>query len=97
VENALVAHPAVAEAAVVAVSHPKWQERPLAVVVRKTGSTVTGEELRLFLTKTFAKWQVPDDFIFVSELPPHIDRKAAEDKIAGNVSRVECARRPSYG
>jgi fatty-acyl-CoA synthase len=68
-ENALVAHPAVAEAAVVAVPHPKWQERPLGVVVLKSGSTVTEDELRFFLAGTFAKWQVPDDFVFVSELP----------------------------
>jgi fatty-acyl-CoA synthase len=69
VENALVAHPAVAEAAVVAVPHPKWQERPLAAVVVKQGSVVTEGELRSFLARTFAKWQVPDDFVFVSELP----------------------------
>lgn len=69
VENALVAHPAVAEAAVVAVPHPKWQERPLAVVVLKPGITVTDVELRAFLGCTFAKWQLPEQFVFVSELP----------------------------
>lgn len=69
VENALVAHPAIAEAAVVAVPHPKWQERPLAVVVVKKGNEVTAEELREFLSRSFAKWQLPDDFAFVSELP----------------------------
>jgi acyl-CoA synthetase (AMP-forming)/AMP-acid ligase II len=69
VENALVAHPAVAEAAVIAVPHPKWQERPLAAVVLKQGCTVTEGELRLFIGRTFAKWQVPDGFVFLSELP----------------------------
>ena len=69
VENALVAHPAVAEAAVIAVPDPKWQERPLAIVVRKPGAAVSGEELRVFLGRTFAKWQLPDDFVFVSEIP----------------------------
>jgi len=69
VENALVAHPAVKEAAVVAAPHPKWQERPLAAVVLKEGCQVTPEELRSFLTAKFAKWQVPDEFIFVPALP----------------------------
>ena len=69
VENALVAHPAVAEAAVIAAPHPKWQERPLAIVVLKNGTAVSGEELRSFLARTFAKWQLPDEFVFVPELP----------------------------
>lgn len=69
VENALVAHPAVAEAAVIAVPHPKWQERPLALVVVKPGAAVTEDELRSFLASRFAKWQLPDDFAFVPELP----------------------------
>jgi fatty-acyl-CoA synthase len=68
-ENALVAHPAVAEAAVIAVPHPKWQERPLAVVVLRRGAEVDFAELREFLSTKFAKWQLPDDVVFVSELP----------------------------
>jgi fatty-acyl-CoA synthase len=68
-ENALVAHPAVAEAAVVAVPHTKWQERPLALVVLKDGAEVGEGELRDFLACTFAKWQLPDAFLFVAELP----------------------------
>ena len=64
-----MAHPAVAEAAVVAVPHPKWQERPMALLVLKNGAAVTEEELRTLLAKTFAKWQLPDRFVFVSELP----------------------------
>ena len=69
VENALVAHSAVAEAAVIAVPHPKWQERPLALVVLKNGAVATKDDLRAFLAKTFAKWQVPDDFVFIPQLP----------------------------
>lgn len=69
VENALMAHPAVAEAAVIAVSHPKWQERPLAVVVLKQGIWASEDELRSFLATAFAKWQLPDEFVFVPELP----------------------------
>jgi fatty-acyl-CoA synthase len=69
VENALVGHPAVAEAAVIAAPHPKWQERPLAIVVLKNGAAVSEEDLRSFLSRNFAKWQLPDEFVFVSELP----------------------------
>lgn len=68
-ECALMSHPDVREAAVIAIPHPKWQERPLAVVVLKDGASAPAEELRAFLSKKFAKWQLPDDFVFVSELP----------------------------
>ena len=68
-ENALMGHPGVAEAAVVAVPHPKWDERPLAVVVLKPGASVTGEDLRRHLEGTFAKWWLPDAYEFVSEIP----------------------------
>jgi acyl-CoA synthetase (AMP-forming)/AMP-acid ligase II len=68
-ENTLVAHPNVREAAVIAVPHPKWQERPVAVVVPREGSSVSPEELREFLSPHFAKWQLPDAFVFVDELP----------------------------
>jgi fatty-acyl-CoA synthase len=68
-ENTLMGHPSVKEAAVVGVPHPKWQERPLAAVVLKEGATATPEELRDFLAKSFAKWQIPDAFVFVPEIP----------------------------
>ena len=68
-ENAIMGHPAVAEAAVVAIRHPKWDERPLAVVVKRPGREVTPEELRAFIAPRFAKWQIPDDFEFVDALP----------------------------
>jgi fatty-acyl-CoA synthase len=68
-ENALVGHPAVKEAAVIAVPHAKWVERPLAVVVVKEKANVTPEELRCFLADRFAKWQLPDAIIFAPELP----------------------------
>jgi fatty-acyl-CoA synthase len=68
-ENALMAHPAIAEAAVIAVPDEKWDERPLAVVVLREGETVTAEELRAFLAPDFAKWWLPDRFEFVDEIP----------------------------
>ena len=68
-ENSLMAHPAVAEAAVIAIPDEKWQERPLAVIVLKPGQTATGEELRAYLEASFAKWWLPDDFEFVTEIP----------------------------
>ena len=70
-ENALMGHPSVREAAVIAVPHPKWQERPLAVLVLKDGAAPPSEdELRSFLLgKNFAKWQLPDAFVFQAEIP----------------------------
>ena len=62
-------HPDVREAAVIAVPHPKWDERPLAVIVPKPGAKVTAEDLRQFLAPKFAKWQLPDAFVFVEEIP----------------------------
>jgi fatty-acyl-CoA synthase len=68
-ENALVAHPKIREAAVIAVAHPKWQERPVAVIVADDGARLSAEALREFLSPKFAKWQLPDAFVFVEELP----------------------------
>ncbi len=68
-ENAIMGHPAVAEAAVIAVKHPKWDERPLAVVVKKPGHDVSVEELRQFLSGQMAKWQIPDDWAFIDAIP----------------------------
>jgi len=64
-----MAHPAVAEAAVIAIPDEKWAERPLAVVVLKEGQTVTDEELREHLAPKFAKFWLPDAFEFVEEIP----------------------------
>jgi fatty-acyl-CoA synthase len=68
-ENALMGHPAVKEAAVIGVPHPKWQERPLAVVVLNDGAEAKPAELREFLAAKFAKWQLPDAFVFAKEIP----------------------------
>ena len=68
-ENALMGHPSVKEAAVIGVAHPKWQERPLAVVVLNEGKEAKPAELREFLAAKFAKWQLPDAFVFADEIP----------------------------
>jgi fatty-acyl-CoA synthase len=68
-ETALMGHPGVAEAAVVAVPHPKWDERPLAVVVLKEGAAATEADLIEFLASQFAKWWLPDAIEFTSEIP----------------------------
>jgi fatty-acyl-CoA synthase len=69
VENVAVGHPAVAEAAIIGVAHPKWQERPLLIVVKRPGQEVTREALLDYLGTRLAKWWLPDDVVFVSELP----------------------------
>ena len=68
-ENIAVAHPAVTEAAVIGAAHPKWDERPLLVVVKKAGQEVSREELIAFYEGKVAKWWIPDDVIFVEDLP----------------------------
>jgi fatty-acyl-CoA synthase len=68
-ENIAVGHPEVQEAAAIAVPHPKWDERPLLVVVRRPGSTVTREDILRYFDGKIAKWWMPDDIVFVQELP----------------------------
>jgi fatty-acyl-CoA synthase len=68
-ENALMAHPSVAEAAVIAIPDAKWDERPLAAVVLKPGAVASPDELRDFLAPNFAKWWLPERFEFVDEIP----------------------------
>ena len=69
IENVAVAHPAVAMAACIALPHPKWDERPLLVVVKKPGAEVSRDELLKFYEGKVAKWQVPDDVAFVDAIP----------------------------
>jgi fatty-acyl-CoA synthase len=68
-ENIAIAHPAIAEAAVIGVRHPKWDERPIVVAVKKPGQDVTRDELLRFYEGKIAKWWMPDDVVFVNELP----------------------------
>jgi len=68
-ENLAVGHPKVAEAAVIGVRHPKWDERPLLVIVLKKGESATKEELLAYMQGKIAKWWIPDDVVFVDEIP----------------------------
>lgn len=86
-ENEIMAHPAVAEAAVIAIPHEKWTERPLACVVVKPGESLTGEELIEFLTPRVAKWWLPDAVEFIDEVPKtsvgKFSKKTLRDKFSG--------------
>ena len=68
-ENIAIAHPAIAEAAVIGVRHPKWDERPIVVAVKKPGQEISKDELLRFYEGKIAKWWMPDDVVFVNELP----------------------------
>lgn len=69
-ENSLISHPGVLEAAVVGISHLKWDERPLALVVlREEFKSVSKEEIHEHLSNSFAKWQLPDEILFVDTIP----------------------------
>ena len=68
-ENLMVAHPKVAQAAVVGLEHPKWDERPFMLLVLKDGEDITREEIDEHLLQRFATWQLPEEFKVVEELP----------------------------
>ena len=84
-ENIAVAHPAIAEAAVIGVKHPKWDERPIVVAVKKQGQEVTKEELLKFFEGKIAKWWMPDDVVFVKELPHTATGKLSKLTIRGQL------------
>jgi acyl-CoA synthetase (AMP-forming)/AMP-acid ligase II len=80
-ENIAVAHPQVAMAACIAARHPKWDERPLLVVVRKPGATLTREDLLAFFEGKVAKWWTPDDVVFVDAIPLGATGKMQKNKL----------------
>ena len=80
-ENLAVAHPDVAEAAVIGIFHPKWDERPLLVIVKKPGAAVTKEDLLKFFDGKIAKWWMPDDVAFVDQLPHTATGKLLKTKL----------------
>ncbi|MGH8223745.1 MAG: AMP-binding enzyme, partial [Woeseiaceae bacterium] len=84
IENLAMGHPAVAEAAVIGVPHPRWTERPLLVVIRAKGKELTKEDLLGFLEGKIASWWMPDDVVFVDEIP---------HTATGKIRKVELRRR----
>lgn len=80
-ENAAVGHPSVQEAAVIGVAHSKWQERPLLIVIKKPNQELTAQELLAFLSERVARWWLPDDVVFVDELPHTATGKLLKTKL----------------
>jgi acyl-CoA synthetase (AMP-forming)/AMP-acid ligase II len=89
-ENTVMTHPGVTEAAAIAVPHEKWGERPLLVVVTREGTAVSAEEIRSFLKPRVAGWSLPDDIVFVEELP-----HTATGKVNKRALRETYSKRPS--
>ncbi len=81
IENIAVAHPAVAMAACIGVAHPKWDERPIVAVVKKPDAHVSREELLAFYEGKTAKWQIPDDVVFVDAIPIGATGKMLKTKL----------------
>ncbi len=69
IENLAVGHPDVAEAAVIGIAHPKWDERPLLIIIPKPERSPTKESILAFMEGKIAKWWMPDDVVFVKEIP----------------------------
>ncbi|USG62743.1 3-(methylthio)propionyl-CoA ligase [Sneathiella marina] len=81
VENEAIGCPGIVEAAVIAIPHPKWDERPLVIAVKEQGHGVTAEDVIAHLESTLAKWQLPDDVVFVDELPHTATGKLLKTKL----------------
>jgi len=94
-ENTIMAHPKVAEAAVVGVEHPKWQERPLACIVAKPGQSVSKEEILDHLKDKFAAWWMPDDVVLIDEVPKtsvgKFDKKVLRERFAAHLKQKGAA------
>jgi fatty-acyl-CoA synthase len=88
-ENEIMGHPKVAEAAVIAMPHPKWSERPMACVVVAEGESLTREELLEYLRERLNSWQIPDDVVFIDEVPKtsvgKFSKKTLRDRFADHV------------
>ena len=96
-ENLAVGHPAVAEAAVIGVYHPKWDERPLLIVQLKQGQKATREDILKFMDGKIAKWWMPDDVALRRRHSPHRDRQDPEDRAARPVQELPLPERGGVG
>lgn len=89
IENELMSHPKIAEAAVIGVPHPKWSERPLACVVPVAGEELTADEVLGYLAPKLAKWQLPDEVVFIDEVPKtsvgKFSKKTLRERFADHV------------
>ncbi len=87
-ENAIMGHPEVLEAAVIGLPHERWQERPLACVVPKPGQTVTRDDVLAWLASRVAKWWLPDDVVFLETLPKtsvgKLAKRELRERLAGH-------------
>ncbi len=90
-ENLIMGHPAVKEAAVIAVPHPKWDERPVAVVVLKDGATATEAELKAFVASKVAKFQVPDAIVFDTVIPKTSAGKFLKSELREKYKNIKLA------
>ena len=89
IENIAMAHEAVAMAACVGMAHPKWDERPIVVVVKKPGAQVSSEQLLAFYEGKIAKWQIPDDVVFVDAIPLGATGKMLKTKLREQLSHYK--------
>ena len=96
-ENLAVGHPKVAEAAVIGVAHPKWDERPLLVIVLKKGESATKEDILGFMQGKIAKWWMPDDVVFVDEIPHTATGKIQKITLRAALQGLRAAERAGGG
>ncbi len=80
-ENAAIGHPSIAEAAVIGIPHPRWQERPLMYVVLRPGHEVSPQDLRTFLSQHVAKWWLPEEIVYIDELPHNSTGKVQKEAL----------------
>jgi fatty-acyl-CoA synthase len=88
VENALMSHPAVLEAAVFAAAHPKWDERPVAAIVLKKGASATKEELTKHLDGKLVKYGIPDAYVFLDQIPRTSTGKFLKSKLRDEYGKI---------